>query len=230
MRPPIKPGAPPSIQHPLRDIMRGVGMFAEMTEETLEPAANLLPGPVRQTFRGVLTSLEQVGARAVTPTLDVRTIALASHFVSGAEHGESEAFVQALAFAWQKASSLREDRHFLFSEVIAARALNALQVAPDTPPELRGALIFNALVKAHPMGRMPGVEPSLSAADEIEVDLFLFAALVWLFTERADTLGGEEQLLDLALALTMAKKEAVAKSFDDLDHLARALRDLADHV
>ncbi|NNE88360.1 MAG: hypothetical protein HKN27_09820 [Silicimonas sp.] len=230
MRPPIKPGPPPSLQQPLRDIMRGVGMFAEITEDTLEPAASLLPGPVRHTFHGVLTSLEAVGSRAVTPPLDVQTIALASRFVSVGQDSGAQALVHALGFAWQKASVLRAERHFLFSEVIAARALNALEMADDLAPEVRGAMIFNVLVKAHPMGRMPGVEPNLPAEDETQVELFLFAALVWLFTERARTLDEEEKLLDLALALTMAKKEAVAQSFDDLNLLGHALIDLADHV
>lgn len=230
MRPPIKPVAPPNIKQPLRDIMRGVGLFAEMTEDTLEPAANFLPGPVRQTFRGVLTSLEAVGTRAVAPPLDVQTIASASRFVSVGGADGAASLVQVLAFAWQKASALRTERHFLFSEVVAARALSALQVAPDLSPHMRSAMIFKALAKAHPMGRMPGVDPSLSAEDETQVSLFLFAALVWLMTERAVTLEDEEQLLDLALALTMAKKDTVSQSFDDLERVGHALQDMADHV
>ena len=230
MRPPIKPVAPPNIQQPLRDIMRGVGLFAEMTEDTLEPAAKLLPGPVRNTFRGVLTSLEAVGTRAVAPPLDVKTIASASQFVSVGRPESAASLVQVLAFAWQKASALRTERHFLFSEVVAARALGALQMAPDLLANVRGAMIFKTLAKAHPMGRMPGVDPSLSAEDEAQVSLFLFATLVWLMTERARTLDEEEQLLDLALALTMAKKDAVAESFDDLERVGHALQDMADHV
>ena len=230
MRPPIKPGARPSLQQPLRDIMRGVGLFAEMTEDTLEPAASLLPGPVRQTFHGVLTSLEAVGSRAVTPPLDVQTIASAARYVSVGQEGGAQALVHALGFAWQKASVLRTERHFLFSEVIAARALNALHIAEDLAPEIRAAMIFKALVKAHPMGRMPGIEPSLPAEDETQVELFLFAALVWLLTERARSLDEEEQLLDLSLALTAAKKHTVTQSFDDLEQVARALGDLADHL
>ena len=230
MRPPIKPRVRPSIKQPLRDIMRGVGMFAEMTEDTLEPAANLLPGPVRRTFHGVLTSLEAVGSRAVTPPLDVHTISSAAQFVKADTAQGDTSLVQAFAFAWQKSSALRTERHFLFSEVVAARALGALQMASDLTPEMRGAIIFKTLAKAHPMGRMPGVDPSLSAEDETQVSLFLFAALVWLSTERARTLDEEEQLLDLALALTMAKKDAVSQSFNDLEQVAAALQDMADHV
>ena len=230
MRPPIKPVAPPNIQQPLRDIMRGVGLFAEMTEDTLEPAANLLPGPFRQTFRCVLTSLEAVGSRAVAPPLDVQAIASAAQFVRVPNSDGAARLVQVLAFAWQKASALRTERHFLFSEVVTARALNTLQLATDVSPQVRCALIFKTLTKAHPMGRMPGVDSNLSAEDETQVSLFLFAALVWLMTERAATLDAEEQLLDLALALTMAKKDAVAQSFDDLEHVAQALQNMADHV
>jgi hypothetical protein len=205
-------------------------MFAEMTEDTLEPAANLLPGPVRRTFHGVLTSLEAVGSRAVAPPLDVQTIASASQFVKADSAGDAASLVQVLAFAWQKASALRTERHFLFSEVVAARALGALQMAPDLSPDVRSAMIFKALVKAHPMGRMPGVDPSLNAEDETQVSLFIFATMVWLCTERARNLGEEEQLLDLALALTMAKKETVVRSFDDLEQVGHALQDMADHV
>lgn len=230
MRPPIKPGAPPSLKQPLRDIMRGVGLFAEMTEDTLEPAAKLLPDPVRRTFHGVLTSLEAVGSRAVAPPLDVQTIASAAQYVKADVADGATNLVQVLAFAWQKSSALRTERHFLFSEVVAIRALDALQTAPDLSSEMRGAMIFNVLAKAHPMGRMPGVDPSLSPEEETEVLLFLFAALVWLSTERARTLDEEGKLLDLGLALTMAKKDIVAKSFDDIEHIARALRDMADHV
>lgn len=230
MRPPIRPGAPPNIKQPLRDIMRGVGLFAEMTEDTLEPAANLLPSPVRKTFHGVLTSLEAVGARAVAPPLEAPTIASAALFVHTSSSDGAASLVQVLAFAWQKASALRTERHFLFSEVVAARALNALQIAPDLPAEMRSAMIFKTLAKAQPMGRMPGVESSLSAEDQTEVSLFIFAALVWLLSERARSLGEEEQLLDLSLALCMAKKDAIAKSFDDLEHVGRALQDMADHL
>jgi len=230
MRPPIKPGPRPSLQQPLRDIMRGVGLFAEMTEDTLEPAASLLPGPVRQTFHGVLTSLEAVGSRAVTPPLDVQTIASAARYVGVGQEGGAQSLVHALGFAWQKASVLRTERHFLFSEVIAARALNALHMAEDLSPEVRAAMIFKALVKAHPMGRMPGIEPSLPAEDETQVELFLFSALVWLLTERARSLDEEEQLLNLALALTTAKMQTVTQSLDDLEQVARALGDLADHL
>ncbi len=230
MRPPIKPGAPPNIKQPLRDIMRGVGLFAEMTEDTLEPAASLLPSPVRKTFHGVLTSLEAVGARAVAPPLDVHTIASAAHFVRLPTLDGAASLVQVIAFAWQKASALRTERHFLFSEVVAARALNALQIAPDLPAEMRSAMIFKTLTKAQPMGRMPGVDSSLSAEDETEVSLFIFAALVWLLSERARTLEEEGQLLDLALALTMAKKDLVAESFDDLESVGHALCDMADHL
>ena len=230
MRPPTKSGVRPSLRQPLRDIMRGVGLFAEMTEDTLEPAASLLPGPVRRTFHGVLTSLEAVGSRAVAPPLDVQTIASAAHFVRTDNPDGASNLVQVLAFAWQKYSGLRTERHFLFSEVVAARALGALQMASDLPPEMRGAMIFKALEKAHPMGRMPGVDPHLTADDETQVSLFLFATLVWLSTERARTLDEEEQLLDLALALTMAKQETVAKCFADLDQVGHALRDMADHV
>ena len=230
MRPPIKPGAPPNIQQPLRDIMRGVGLFAEMTEETLKPAAGLLPGPVRDTFRGVLTSLEAVGARAATPKVDARIVLQASGFVLGDRTGGAEDLVQALAFAWGKTSALRIEKHFLFSEVVAARALANLQMAPDLTSRVRCAMIFKTLANAHTMGRMPGVEPSLPAQDQTEVELFLFAALVWLSTERATSLREEEQLLDLALALTMAKSQTVSQTFGDLEQVAWALHDLADHL
>lgn len=230
MRPPIKPGVRPSLKQPLRDIMRGVGLFAEMTEDTLEPAANLLPSPVRRTFHGVLTSLEAVGNRAVSPSLDAQIIGVASDYLQFDSADGPKSLVKCLAFAWQKASALRTERHFLFSEVVAARALDTLRVAPDLAPHLRSAMIFNSIVKSRPVGRMPGVDPSLSAEDEIQVSLFLFATLVWLSTERANTLDEEDQLLDLALALTMAKRDVVSKGFDDLDKVGHALRDLADHV
>ena len=230
MRPPIKLGPPPNIQQPLRDILRGVGLFAEMTEETLEPAAGFLPGPVRDTFRGVLTSLEAVGARATTPQVDAKTVTQASDFVSHEKTGSAQDLVQALAFAWGKTSALRNEKHFLFSEVVAARALANMQLAPDLTPRVRCALIFKTLANAHTLGRMPGVEPGLPAKDQTEVELFLFAAFVWLSTERAASLNEEEDLLDLALALTMAKSQTVAQTFGDLDRVATVLNDLADHL
>lgn len=230
MRPPIKPGAPPSFKQPLRDIMRGVGLFAEMTEDTLEPAANLLPDPVRRTFHGVLTSLEAVGSRAVASPLDLNAIASAAQFMKSEVTDGTTNLVKVLAFAWKKTAVIRTAKHLLFSEVVAAHALSTLQLAPDLSSGVRSAMIFNALASAHPIGRMPGVDPSLSAEDETQVGLFLFAVLVWLSTERAGTLDEEEQLLDLALALTMAKKETVAQSFDDIERLGRALCELADHV
>ncbi len=224
------PELPAMIGQPLRDILRGVAVFADLTEETLEPAKRLLPDPVRSNFRTVLSSLEDMGARAVSPVVAHRDILAASDFIGTATATNPDALTIVLAYAWERSAAALTDRRFLFSEVVAGRSLAGITRAPDESPYLRAARIYTALLRARPIGVMPALDMPMRSEDETRISMIILSFLVWLVSERAASLPEEERLLDLAIALTMAKEGTIKPNLADTAALAAMLEDLARHL
>jgi hypothetical protein len=217
---------------PLRDILRGVATVADLTEEVLEPATALLPGPVRSSFRSALATFDGAGARAVTPRIDPADIAQASAFLHGSDTGLEaiETFVSVLAYAWQHAQSMGADQHLLFSETVAAASLAVIGKGDARASETRTAAILMALRRTNTASRLPGIPMTPTEDERAYVDRILMAACVWLLSERASGVVEEKRLLELALALVRARSDVALSGFADHRRLAEQLRSLADHL
>lgn len=223
------PELPSLIGQPLRDMLRGVAVFADLTEETLEPAKRLLPDPVRSNFRSVLSSLEDVGARVVSPKVDHGDIFAASDFVMGTQ-SNPDALTKVLAYAWERSAPALTDRRFLFSEVVAGRSLASLNTASDETPFLRAARVYSTVQRARPVGVMPALDMPMRREDEMRISMIILSFLVWLVSDRAASLPEEDRLLDLAIALTMAKEAQIRDGLADTAVLATMFEDLARHL
>ena len=63
---------------PLRDALRGVATLVDATEDVLEPAAQLLPEPLRSRFKHSLDALEAAWKRLISAPTDAQQIQKAS--------------------------------------------------------------------------------------------------------------------------------------------------------
>ncbi len=223
---------PRALKMPLRDILRGVTAVADLTEEVLEPATALLPGPVHATFKSALATFEGAGARAVTPSIDAADIARAASYIKGKDSSRDalETFVNVLAFAWERAQTGNEDQYLLLSETVAAASLAVGSKGEVEAAEMRAADLLLALRKTNAASRMPGIPMSPGEEERAYIDQILLATTVWLLSERALDLAEEERLLELSRALVQAIGDEVRGSFADRDQLANQLRRLADHL
>lgn len=224
---------PRALSMPLRDVLRGVTSVADVTEEILEPAAALLPGPVQATFRSALATVEGAGARAITPVIDHSDIDRASAFLQGSDtsRGALETFVNVLAYVWERSHSKTTDHpHVLFSETIAAASLVVKGRGEPVSPRVRAAAILMALRQANTASRLPGMPIAPSDDERALIDQTLLSGCVWLLSDRASDFSEEERLLDLALALVQALASDVTAGFADQDLLAEQIQSLADHL
>lgn len=223
---------PRVLKMPLRDILRGVATVADVTEEVLEPATALLPGPVQAPFRSALAAFEDAGARAVTPRIDFADIVRASAFLQGSDTSReaTEIFVSVLAYVWERALSRHGDLHLLFSETVAAASL-AVRTKDDTKTSYaRAAAILTSLRDANAASRLPGIPMAPSENERIYVDQTMLSACVWLLSERATDMTEEARLLELAFALTQALEDDLLAGSPDETLLAEQMKNLAEHL
>ena len=226
---------PRVLKMPLRDILRGVTTVADLTEEVLEPATTLLPGPMQSTFRSALAAFESAGTRAVTPRIEHVDIVRASAFLQGTDTSREalETFVNVLAFAWQQAGANEGDQHLLLSETVAAASLAMIgkgDKGEAATSYTHAAALLIALRKANAASRLPGIPMAPSEDESAYIDRTLLAASVWLLSERARDFVEEERLLELSLALIQALADEMSKGFTDKASLAEHLQNLANHL
>lgn len=223
---------PSAVKMPLRDILRGVATVADVTEEILEPAKSLLPGPVRAGFRTALAMVDAAGSRAVKPPIDEDDIAMASGYARGtdADGDGAGALVRVLAFAWAIATEESPIAHVMFSETIAARSLAVHQDRSAETPLERTADILTYLRSDGVAGRFPGLSGKAAPEEQEQIDLTLTACFVWLLADRANSVEEEEDLFRWAFALTHAHRRAILTSVSDVASLAAQLESLANHL
>lgn len=228
---------PRALKMPLRDVLRGVTTVADLTEEILEPATALLPGPVQSTFRSALATFEGAGASAVTPRIDPADIARASAYLQGVDVSRDalETFVNVLAFAWERGQAGHDGQHLLFSETVAAARLATAEIANAGKRvagivHARAAALLTVLRKSTAASRLPGIPMTPGEKERASIDRTLLAAFTWLLSERALDLGEEERLLELALALIQALGDDALDGMDDQALLAEQLQSQADHL
>lgn len=222
-----------AMQKPLRDAMRGVATFAEMTEEALEPAANMLPDPVRSTVRSALDALEEAGTKFINSSIAFEDILVASDVLMGKESGAQaqERCASVIAFAWERLwQAGKHQHHLMISEtILAARLASKSPVSGETPGQ-RAAQLLSSIRQSSAIGRAPGMPGRHTAEDQEVIDLALVSTMVWLLAARAVNLDEEERLLDLSSALSLAMKADIFAAIDDPEHVARLLPTLAAHL
>ena len=223
---------PRALKMPLRDILRGVTTVADVTEEVLEPATALLPGPVQATFRSALATFDEAGTRAVTPSIDMADIAKAKAYLQGTDKNREalEIFVNVLAFVWERALTRHREQQLLFSETVAAARLAVRGRGIEPTGYARAAAILTCLRKANAASRLPGTPVATREGEGVYVDKIWLSACVWLLSERAPALAEDIRLLELAFALTDALEQDVVTDMGDEKLLAETLESLADHL
>lgn len=221
---------PQALQMPLRDLLRGLSSFAEATEEALEPAAALLPQPMRDTFGAALRRIEGESHRLVRPAVSHSDIAVAAAYLSGqsTDLAQAETCARVLALAWDQMQGGKELAQTMVSETIAATRLAATRSVGD--PCAVAAAIFLDLRRSHVAGHFPGLPVPASEAEQAAIDLKLIAFFIWLLAERGADLDSELQLLDMAMALTQAFRDDVLSSTGEAAALSERLRMLSQHL
>jgi len=214
---------------PLRDMMRGMGTLADATEQQIEPALTLLPGPVRALLDRARRAAGDLGARTLSPPPEPEDIARAAAWLRGTETGRdgAAALVRALAWGWRAGMA---EHPFLFSETVAVAALAAMGDAGRARGGMRAAHILARLVEAHVVGHVPGAPITLSRTAR-ETALRVFAAVfVWLLTERAGDVQEEAALMEMALALVDAAAAELEAAAGDPDATGAVLERLAGQL
>ncbi|MCY3996350.1 MAG: hypothetical protein OXF07_09435 [Rhodobacter sp.] len=216
---------------PIRDALRGVVTIADTTEDLLEPAAQLLPEPIRNRFRDALSACESAGKRLVYAPIDPDRVRRAAEFVQGlANDRESlESCAAVVCHAWEHLQKSGAEHRFLISETLLAGKLTRL---PDntSSPGATAAALLGMLRNSNVIGLMPGVASGIPGGERDATDLALTAIVVWLLSARDDGIAGEEKLLDLSSALITAVSEDVLGAIDQPDELAALLLHVSAHL
>lgn len=217
------------VQMPLRDALRGVSRFAEATEAALEPAARLLPGPLRAPFHSALKSMEKVGNRLTDPPVTSDQIAQAAAFLTGETRSDGARMdcVMSLAHGWDTLTRSGTCRDDAISETLLSDLLARLPKDPQPVGALQAARVLIAIHGSGAIARLPGIAPAPNAQDRA---MTLMALGVWLLTRRADTPKAEDDLIVLSNALVRAMGDTAQTTFQDPAPLATALTDWANHL
>lgn len=222
----------PDLQMPLRDALRGVATLADATEDALEPAAQLLPEPLRSKFQHALASLELAGKRLVHAPIETHQIDAASRFLTAAETDKRAIETCAIVFvyAWEHLNETSIDHPHMISETIVADCLSHSSKISDLTGADFAAAVLGDIRKSSAIGLMPGLAQGITGADKIEVDHALLSIAVWLLSRRADSLTEEEKLLDLSMTLIRALQNDPRQAFAEGENLPRFLADTSAHL
>lgn len=220
----------PDLETPMRDAMRGVANFAEVTEEALEPAAQLLPEPLRAGFEMAIRSIESTGRQLIDRGLRQDQIISASDFAIGGarDAGSGRDFSSVVCFAWEHLQHATDGPRFLISETILAS--KSAQQSEKGAGTAHTAGLVAVIRKSSAIGRMPGISEGIGSEDRNQIDLALMAIMVWLIATRTETLEEEVTLLELAMALMTAIKDDIAVAMDDPAKLADILAASSAHL
>lgn len=216
-------------QMPLRDALRGVSRIAEATESALEPAARLLPDPIRAPFHHALKSMGKVGNQLTKTSVSSQQIKRASCFLTGADRSETALMDCVVSFAHGWDSLTREGpcREEAISETLLSELFARQPMQPEPVGAEQAAQILVAIDRSGAIARMPSLAPAFDATAHA---LVLLAIVTWLLTDRAETREGEESLLALAYALVRATCKEPHETLQDKTRLKTVLTDWADHL
>lgn len=216
-------------QMPLRDALRGVSRIAEATESALEPAARLLPDPIRAPFHNALKSMGRVGSRLTDTTVNGAQIERAGLFLTGEDRSGTALMdcVMSFAHGWDALTHEGACHDDTISETLLADLLARQPKQPDPLGPRQAAQILVAISRSGVIARMPSLGP---VSDPNDRALVLVAVGVWLLTSRADTREGEDELLALAYGLVRAMNKDAREALNDPARLGAVLTDWAAHL
>ncbi len=232
MRQPILTGLLPDLQKPLRDAFRGMSAIAGATEEMLDPAAKLLPRPVRDRFRDALSAVGNAGKGLTAAPVGPGQIRMAADFVRGRTGGREGAENCAAVFccAWERLQEAAPDPRLLISETFLAGQLARLPASDPSSPGAAAAALVSLVRSSNVIGRLPGVAAGVSDRGRDTIDLGVTAIVVWLLAARDGRIAEEEKLLSLSAALVAAVRDDVLGVIDQPDKLAELLLNASAHL
>lgn len=221
-----------AIKMPLRDLLRGVSAFAAATNEAMTPVGPALPFPVPSPFILANDAMGMASARVADIEVDVTEIAATSAALKAHDGRKVDHLVFCRVFvqAWSRLLSLSPSKHVIVSEIVVAGGFERGWMKPGNTAFDTAANIVSSLRKMRAAGRFPGTPFPTSPEEQSDIDLSLYATVLWLLADRERGIAEENRLLELAFAFTMAQKELVISSFEAKEALAMSLQDLAQQL
>ncbi|MBK0329207.1 hypothetical protein I5535_18170 [Rhodobacteraceae bacterium F11138] len=223
----------PDLKMPLRDVLRGAASIADGAHQALEPAADMLPKSLRAELSAVFQSIRSTGSRLVAAPISQEQIALAGRVAKGIEQDRAAAATCAVVIghAWHHLGHADDAgaRHQLLSETLLAAQLVQLPKGAVTPTVHAAQLVRRAL-DGCVIGTTPRLFIHLEADEKAEITLTLLAIVVWLLSERGDSLHDEDRLVDLAMALVLATRDDALDAMRDETTLSAYLDRMSDHL
>ena len=221
-----------SFEMSLRDAFRGVASFVEATEDALEPAASLVPPPLRSRVKDTLRRIEGHSKRLAVAPISTDDISNAAAFIAGADENSvpPEDFSAIFGFAWDHLAQINEQRRGIVSEMLLTRGLSGFRFSRGLTPCERAAELCLHLRASRAIGMVPGLIDDFDDQDRISNDAAMSAVFVWLLCERTADIAGEERLLDLAEALVLAMLDQSDLTFEARDQLSAMLETASRHI
>ena len=221
-----------SFEMSLRDAFRGVASFVEATEDALEPAASLVPHPLRSRVKDTLRKIEGHSKRLAVAPISTDDISKAAAFIAGVDDNSvpPEDFSAIFGFAWDHLAQVNVQRRGIVSEMLLTRGLSGFRFSDGLTPYERAAELCLHLRASRAIGMVPGLIHDFDDQDRISKDAAMSAVFVWLLCERAADIAGEERLLDLAEALVQAMLDQSDSTFEARDQLAPMLEIASRHI
>lgn len=220
------------IKMPLRDLLRGMSAFATVTNEAMRPSGSTLPFPIPSPFLSALDAVGMASARMVDIEVDVADIAAASSALkaAGSQPVDGMMFCRVFVQAWSRLLSVSSSKHLIISEVIVAGGFERSRMKPVSTPYDHASNLILSLRKMHAAGRLPGTPFPAAPEEQPDIDVTLYATLLWLLADRERDIADENRLLEMAYAFTKAQEDQVTSSFGTRESLANSLQALAEQL
>ncbi|WP_339757446.1 hypothetical protein [uncultured Hoeflea sp.] len=221
-----------AIKMPLRDLLRGVSAFAAATNEAMTPAGPALPFSIRSPFLLANDAVGVASARIADIEIDIAEIAAASAALKAQDKQQVDRlmFCRVLYQAWSRLLLLSPSKHVIVSEIVVVSGFERGWAKPGKTPQDTAANIILSLRTMRAAGRFPGTPFPASPEEQSDIDLTLYATVLWLLADREGDIAEENRLLELAFAFSMAQKEAVISSLQAREALAMSLQGLAEQL
>ena len=221
-----------AIKMPLRDLLRGVSAFAAVTNQAMTPVGSALPFSIPSPFLLANDALGLASVRVADIEVDVAEVAAASAALTAPDCKSLDRLVFCRVFvqAWSRLLSLSPSKHLIVSEVIVAGGFERGWIEPGNTPYDTAANIVLILRTMRAAGRFPGTPFPTTSGEQSDIDMSLYATVLWLLADRERGIAEENRLLELAFGFTMAQKDLVTSNLQTVEALAMSLRDLAEQL
>lgn len=225
------PGLPPfplSLRAPLRDMRRAVSGLAELTEDALNPMAEILPEPLRKAVHHAMHAVKDVTRRSYQDRLDRKKLIAASAYLNGRGSGVEDvaALAKLVGFGWDYLSEHTvQSPCWMYSEAMAAAALARTGQDGQGLP----GSVYQTLMTSAAIGLLPGAQILAPQETEGQPALLVASSLLWLMTARGATAEEELRLLDMAYALGRAS-QLDKLHIQGTDEISERLTLLARHL